>query len=191
MPAPPFDLQALWNVTVATLGGFAIGIERQWSGHAAGPRARFAGVRTFTLLGLVSGLSGWLWAAGLQGPAVIFLAGLGALVVAAYFAAARHDVEGTTEVAAFVVMAAGVLAGAGWRPVASAIIALTALLLVEKRQLHAWVRALDREELRAGTRFAVMATVILPLLPVGPFGDRKSTRLNSSHSDRSRMPSSA
>ena len=44
------------------------------------------------------------------------------------------------------------------------------LLLVEKKQLHGIVSKLDRAEIRAGARFAVMAAVILPLLPAGPFG---------------------
>jgi uncharacterized membrane protein (DUF4010 family) len=170
MPLPAFDQQALINVAIAALGGVAIGVERQWSGKAAGPRARFAGVRTFTLLGLVSGLIGWLWTVGAEGPAVVFLAGLGALVVVAYFSASRTDIDGTTEVAAFVVMVAGVLAGAGLRPLASAVAAVTVLLLVEKKRLHGWVQGLDREEVRAGARFAVMAAVVLPLLPAGPFG---------------------
>jgi uncharacterized membrane protein (DUF4010 family) len=165
-----FDLHALWSVAVALLGGLAIGIERQWSGHAAGPRARFAGVRTFSLLGLISGTAGWLWTAGIEGPATVVVACLGATIVVAYLSASRHDIDGTTEVAALVVVVAGVLAGAGFRPAASGMIAVTALLLVEKRRLHGWVGALDREELRAGARFAVMATVILPLLPTGPFG---------------------
>ena len=150
------------------VGGLSVGIERQWSGHAQGPRARFAGIRTFSMLGLVSGVSGWLWTLGLTGPAVIFLAGLAALVVVAYFSASRTDIDGTTEVAAFVVMVAGTLAGVGYPRLASGIIALTTLLLVEKTRLHRWVRALDRKEMRAGARFAVMAAVILPLLPAGP-----------------------
>lgn len=166
----PFDTNAFWNIVIALLGGLAVGIERQWSGHALGPRARFAGMRTFTLLGLVAGLSGWLWMAGLEGPAIVFLAGLGALVVVAYLSASRTDVDGTTEVAAFVVLAAGVLAGAGQRTVASAIVALTVLLLFEKKGLHRLVGKLDRVELQAGARFAVMAAVILPLLPEGPYG---------------------
>jgi uncharacterized membrane protein (DUF4010 family) len=161
---------AIWNIAIALLGGLAVGIERQWSGHALGPQARFAGMRTFTMLGLVAGLSGWLWVAGLQGPAIVFLAGLGALVVVAYLSASRKDVDGTTEVAAFVVLAAGVLAGSGQRTVASAIIAITVLLLFEKKGLHRLVGKLDRVELQAGARFAVMAAVILPLLPEGPYG---------------------
>jgi uncharacterized membrane protein (DUF4010 family) len=170
IPAVPFDVAALHGLLVAVLGGLAVGIERQWSGKAEGPQARFAGVRTFTLLALVAGLSGWLWAAGLRGPATVFLAGLGALVVVAYYAASRQDVDGTTEVAAFVVMVAAALAGMGLLRLASGIIAVTLLLLVEKRQLHSLVARLDREEIRAGARFAVMALVVLPLLPSGPYG---------------------
>lgn len=165
-----FDLDALWGLAVAVLCGMAVGIEREWSGKAAGPTARFAGLRTFTLLGLSAGLSGWLWIAGLEGPSTILLAGLGALVVAAYFAASRADVDGTTEVAAFVVLAAGVLAGAGHTRLAAGIVALTVLLLFEKTRLHGLVSKLDREELQAGVRFAVMAAVVLPILPAGPYG---------------------
>src|SRR5262245_24205800 len=165
-----FDLNTLISLAVAVVGGLGVGIEREWSGHATGPRARFAGVRTFTLLALASGLAGWLWISGVQGIAMILLAGLGGLIVGAYFAASRRDVDGTTEVAAFVVMAAGVLAGAGVTRVAAGILAVTFLLLVEKKRLHALVSKLDREEIRAAARFAVMATVILPLLPEGPYG---------------------
>lgn len=168
--APTFDGAAVTQIAIAVLGGLAVGIERQWSGKADGPSARFAGLRTFTLLGLTAGLSGWLWTAGLTGPAVVLLAGVGGLVVVAYLAASRRDIDGTTEVAAFVVLAAGVLAGSGYLQVASAIIALTLILLVEKRQLHSLVKRLDIVEIRGAARFLVMAAVILPLLPEGPYG---------------------
>jgi uncharacterized membrane protein (DUF4010 family) len=79
-------------------------------------------------------------------------------------------------VAAIVVLAAGTLAGSGMTRVASGIFALTALLLVEKHRLHRWVQALDGEDIRAGARFAVMAAVVLPLLPAGPFGPGDTIR---------------
>ena len=160
----------LLGVVIAALGGSAVGVERQWSGHAEGPRARFAGIRTFTMLGALAGLCGWLWKTGLMVPAAILFAGAVAIVAAAYAAASRQDVDATTEVAALVVLAAGLLAGTGAFRLASAIIALEALLLVEKSRLHALVRRIDDVELRAGVRFAVMACVILPLLPEGPYG---------------------
>ena len=158
------------GLLIAALGGTAVGIERQWSGHAEGPRARFAGVRTFTMIGGLGGLSGVLWTLGLTGPAVVVLSGTAALTVAAYVTASRHDVDGTTESAALVVSTAGLLAGLGSYRLASGIIAMTCLLLVEKSRLHSLVARIDDVALRAGVRFGVMALVVLPLLPAGPYG---------------------
>ncbi len=160
----------LITLVVATLGGTAIGLERQWSGHADGPTARFAGIRTFTMLGALAGLCGWLWAHGAPALAGVLLGGAVAFTLAAYVAASRRDVDGTTEAAALVVLASGVLAGLGEIRVSSGIIALLTLLLLEKSRLHAFVQRIDDAELRAGMRFGVMALVVLPLLPEGPYG---------------------
>jgi uncharacterized membrane protein (DUF4010 family) len=164
------ELRTVLCILIAALGGAAVGVERERSGHASGPGAHFAGVRTFTLLGGLAGTVGWLWTAGLHLPAAVLLAGETALVVAAYSAASRHNIDGTTEVAALIVLAAGVLAGTNHLGVSSGIIAVTALLLVEKSRLHALVASIEDAGLRAGFRFAVMAVVILPLLPQGPYG---------------------
>ena len=164
------ELASAAGVAAAALGGAAVGVEREWSGHASGPDARFAGVRTFTLLGGVGGLAGWLWSAHCELLAAVVLASAGALVVAAYAAASRRSVEGTTEVAALVVLAAGLMAGTDHLALASGVIALTDIILLEKSRLHAMVARLDDAELRAGARFAVMAVVILPVLPAGPYG---------------------
>ena len=88
------------------------------------------------MLGALAGLCGWLWKSGLAVPAAISC-GRRRDHGAAYDSASRHDVDGTTEVAALVVLAAGLLAGTGAVRLASAIIALEALLLVEKSRLHA------------------------------------------------------
>jgi uncharacterized membrane protein (DUF4010 family) len=157
---------------VAALGGLAVGTERQWSGHASGINARFGGLRTFTMMGLIAGLSGWWWTVGLGGLAVVLLACTALIVAFAYFSASRSDVDATTEIAAVVVLAAGVMAGAGQTTVASGVIALTVLLLVEKSRLHGLVDRIGEAELLAAARFAAMAAIILPLLPaeIGPFG---------------------
>jgi uncharacterized membrane protein (DUF4010 family) len=166
----PIEPQSVLGIAIAGLGGAAVGLEREWSGHASGPEAHFAGFRTFTLLGGLAGVAGWLWTLNFQPAAIVLLAGATALVVAAYVAASRRHVDGTTEVAALVVLAAGVLAGTGYLVLASALIAITTLLLIEKSRLHAIIARIDDAGLRAGVRFAVMAVVILPLLPRGPFG---------------------
>jgi uncharacterized membrane protein (DUF4010 family) len=158
------------GVIIATLGGAAVGVERERSGHARGPGARFAGVRTFTLLGGLAGVSGWLWGEGMPWLAVVLLAGAAALVVVAYQAVAVRDPDGTTEVAALVTLAAGVLGGLGHLAFSSAVVAVAALLLIEKSRVHAAVQRMDDMAVRAGIRFAVMAIVLLPLLPAGPYG---------------------
>ncbi|HSQ60534.1 MAG TPA: MgtC/SapB family protein [Acidobacteriota bacterium] len=165
-----FGFDGAVAIGVAALGGAAIGLERQWSGHAIGPRARIGGIRTFTLLGIAGGVAGWLWTQGAPSLAAAILLGAAALVVAGYAVASRSDPDGTTEVAALVVVAAGALAGTGQIRLASAIVAVSALLLIEKSRLHAAVSRLDDAGVRAGIRFAVMAIVILPLLPEGPYG---------------------
>ena len=158
------------RVLIAALGGAAVGLERQWSGHADGPAARFAGIRTFTMLGAIGGVSGVFWIAGVTAPAAILLSGAVAIVAAAYVVGSRQDIDGTTEAAALVVLAAGLLAGLGSVAPASGLIAILVLLLVEKSRLHSLVRRIDDVGLRSGVRFAVMALVVLPLLPEGPFG---------------------
>jgi uncharacterized membrane protein (DUF4010 family) len=164
------DAPSYVGIVVAALGGAAVGVERQRSGHATGSRARFGGVRTFTLLGGVAGLSGWLATLGFGGFAVVLAASALALIVVSYAAASRDEVDATTEVAALVVVGAGVAAGLGWLAIASGVIAVCTLLLVEKSRLHALVARIDNDELRAAARFGVMAIVILPLLPEGPYG---------------------
>jgi uncharacterized membrane protein (DUF4010 family) len=158
------------ELAIATLCGAAVGLERQWSGHAEGAHARFAGLRTFTILGAIGGCSGLLWTSGATALAAILFAGAMAIVVSAYLAGSRDDIDGTTEVAALVVLAAGVLTAVGFVRIASGGIALTTLLLIEKPRLHALARRLDDVGFRSGVRFAVMALVIMPLLPEGPFG---------------------
>ncbi len=158
------------GVVIAALGGAAVGLEREWSGHATGPNARFAGLRTFTLVGLLAGLGGWLWSNGLQFLTILLLSACAALIVAAYVAASRVEIDGTTEVAALVVLGAGVVAGMHELRLASATMAITTLLLAEKSKLHNFVKRIDDTSLRAAFRFAVMAVVILPILPSGPYG---------------------
>ena len=88
------ELASAAGIAAAALGGAAVGVEREWSGHASGLGARFAGVRTFTLLGGVGGLAGWLWSGHYELLAAVVLASAGALVVAAYIARDLWGVRG-------------------------------------------------------------------------------------------------
>lgn len=164
------------GILMGAVCGAVIGVEREWSGHASGPASHFAGIRTFTLLGGLAATAGLLWNQGLQTPALAILIGAIALIVAAYAAVSRRDTDGTTEVAALIVVTTGLLSGIGQWPLASGVIVVTALLLVEKSRLHSLVERISDVGLKAGFRFALMAVVILPLLPEGPYGPRGSIR---------------
>ncbi len=160
------------RLTVSGLIGLAIGVEREWSGHASGPRARFAGVRTFFLLGLLSGIAGLLADRDQVLLAAVLLAGPALLAVAAYVVASLEtgDRDGTTEAAALLVLATGGLAGMGQASIAAAIAVLAALALAEKSRVRELITRIGETELRAALHFAVLAIVVLPLLPAGPYG---------------------
>ena len=176
---PPLSDSIVARLAVAALAGLAVGLEREWSGHATGPTPRFAGLRTFFLLGTLGGVAGWLASSESVGALAIGVALLiagAALVVSAYFLTARpggQAVEATTEVAALSVLALGALAGFGYLVVASGSAAVIVLALSEKKRLRAAVSRIGEAELRAALQFAVLALVILPLLPnetYGPLG---------------------
>ena len=167
------ELDLVVRLGIAALAGLAVGVEREWSGHATGPHARFAGVRTFFLLGLISGIAGWLLETGQPVPAVAIMAIAGALIVAAYVIAASRSVDaidGTTEAAAILVLGMGLLAGAGYLRIASGAAAVVVLALGEKDTIRSFIGRIGQAEMRAALQFAVLALVVLPLLPAGPFG---------------------
>jgi hypothetical protein len=113
---PTPTLVTAMNLSGAALAGLAVGVEREWSGHASGPTGRFAGVRTFLLLGILGGLAGWAIRGALVPVAVTLLAGGAAFTIAAYVSATHRPgaaLDGTTEVAALVVLALGTVSGLG------------------------------------------------------------------------------
>ncbi len=173
LPEATPALDAAARLSIAALVGLAVGTEREWSGHASGPQARFAGMRTFLLLGMLGGSAGlcFWWSYAVAGG--VLLAAGAVFVALAYAMAVRRpdsDLDGTTEGAALVVLALGVLSGLGQMGLAAGAVAVVLLVLGEKERLHWVVRKIGEREMRATLQFAVLALVVLPLLPTGPFG---------------------
>jgi len=162
--------ETLIRLAVAALGGLAVGVEREWSARKEGDSTRFGGVRTFLLLGLLGGLAPVVATLDPRAGLVVLAGGVAVVAVAYLVSAWRGTIDATTEVAGVVVVAAGALAGAGHFAVASAVFAGTALVLIEKSRMHAAVARIQTAELEAAARFAVLALVVLPLLPVEPWG---------------------
>ena len=166
------EITAAVRVAIAALTGLGVGLEREWSGHTTGPQARFAGLRTFLMLGLLGGCAGLFLDEGHELVAAAIAAGGIAFGVAAYVMAVGRpgaEPDGTTEAAAILAVALGLLAGSGSIVLAAGAGSAVVLALNEKARLHAAVRHVHEEELRAALQFSVLALVVLPLLPDGPF----------------------
>ncbi|MES2125232.1 MAG: MgtC/SapB family protein [Gemmatimonadota bacterium] len=167
---PPLTL--VEYLAVAALIGLAVGTEREWSGPTAGPERRFAGLRTFLLLGILGGVAGLLIGGGATVPGSVLLAGGVAFNVVAYSRAVhttQSPRDGTTEAAGLVVLALATLAGLGYLLIAAGAGAVVVFALGEKQRLHWLVRRIGQEEMHAALQFLVLALVILPLLPTGPY----------------------
>lgn len=160
------------RLAIAALIGLAAGVEREWSGPASGPKRRFAGLRTFLMFGLLGGTAGLLLASNEGLSAAVLLAGGACFIIAAYVMAVRRPeqpLDGTTEGAGLVVLGLGVLAGLGHLGLATGSIAVVVFALGEKKRLHWLVRRIGQTEMHATLQFLVLALVILPLLPTGPY----------------------
>jgi uncharacterized membrane protein (DUF4010 family) len=167
------DLPLALDLLVSALVGLAVGVEREWSGHTTGPDGRFAGIRTFTLLGVIGGFGGWFFRDGQPALGAVIIGGGVLFPISAYAATLRRPgttTDGTTEVAAILVVAMGAAAALGHRTLASAAAVLCVLLLAEKSTFQNMLQKVAAHELRAALQFAVLALVILPLLPAGAYG---------------------
>ncbi len=167
------DLTLAFDLLVATLVGLAVGTERELSGHTHGPDGRFGGIRTFALLGAIGGFAGWFLRTDQHLAGALVMAGSLAFVVAAYVMAMLRpgtSSDSTTEVVAILVVALGVASGLGFRAAASGAAAVTVLLLAEKSRFQRALTRVAPNEMRAAFHFAVLALVILPLIPGGAFG---------------------
>ena len=168
-----FDQRQVTGMMLALALGLLVGIQRQWSQRKLPGGTRFAGVRTFGLLGLAGGIAGLLYQSA-AGPAVVLLGAAAALVVIGYRRSstdAKH-ISGTASVVGLITLAGGFLAGWGERLIATAIVVAMVLLLAMRSSLHRWIDRLNEREVLAIARFAVIAMVILPLLPdrgMGPY----------------------
>ncbi|OTF06199.1 MgtC/SapB family protein [Halorubrum sp. SD612] len=147
------------KLVLATALGMFLGLEREWS-------QKSAGIRTFALVSLAAAVFSLVDEPGL-------LVGGGVLVVAsAVLLAVRSFVEPevdglslTTSASMFVAYGVGVLVAAGLFIESVTVAVLSSLLLVLKRELHAFAWGLSRQEVRSAVEFTILAFVVFPLLP--------------------------
>ncbi|MDE2436771.1 MAG: DUF4010 domain-containing protein [Sphingomonadales bacterium] len=161
----------LAGIGLALALGLLVGLQRGWVLRAEPAGSRFAGIRTYGLIGLAGGIGGTLQ--GNAAPlATVLVAGTAALVLLGYWRSTQRSpaISGTASLVGLVTLAAGYLSGIGSFAVASAVTGVTVLVLSLRKPLHHLLHHLDEQEIAAIARFALIALVILPLLPDVPYG---------------------
>lgn len=147
--------------------GFVIGLERGWKERDEGEGHRAAGLRTFSLIGLLGGIFGIL---SLEGDRILIAAGFvtTSAVLAAFIWRENQregDYSATTLVAALLTFMLGALAVLGDMAITAGAGVITVGLLAYKSQLHGFLARLTWTELRSGLLLAAMTFIALPLLP--------------------------
>jgi uncharacterized membrane protein (DUF4010 family) len=147
--------------------GFLIGLERGWHERDEKEGQRTAGLRTFTLIGLMGGIFGALS----QGENLILLA-VGFVTTGVTVGAfmwregqQKKDLSVTSLVAAMLTFLLGAYAVLGDLQVAAGAGVATVILLAHKQVLHEWLTRISWPELRSGLLLAAMTFMLLPLLP--------------------------
>lgn len=166
-----FYWQAL-NVATALACGLLIGIERGFDLRDLTPGTRVAGVRTFALVGLVSGLAGLAARLGQSLAAGAILGGAAAVLAIGYAhrPGLAQKPDATTPMAAVATLALGFMAGIGQSGFAIAGATIVTLILALKSELHGFLDKLDEDDVKALARYAVIAGAVLPFLPNGHYG---------------------
>lgn len=147
--------------------GLLVGFQREKT------KRELAGLRTFPLITVWGALSGslvpamgaWVVAASILALAALIVVGNIHLIQQK-----KPDAGLTTEVAMLVMFLVGVWLAVGPRELAVAIGGGVAVLLQAKEFFANAIERLDRDDLTAIMRFALIALVILPILPNERFG---------------------
>ncbi len=143
--------ELLQRLTAALAIGALIGIERGWKQRSDEPGSRAAGLRTFTLAGLLGGIAAVvgtnLGAAAFAAIAIAFSALFGAFQWRE--TRADEDFSATSTVAGLLTFALGGLAGLGYLHEAAAAAVAAVCILAFKQSHHAWLGGLTWPEIRS------------------------------------------
>jgi len=166
------QLELFLDLGLALAIGLLIGVERGWKTREAEEGGRFAGLRTFGLIGLLGGV--WGLIAREVDPVLLGFALLGftGLMGLGYYLGVQRDRDYgfTTEAAALVAFALGALVQLGHPAAAAAMAVVTVTLLSFKVVVHGWLRRLEPQELHATLQLLLISVVLLPILPDRGYG---------------------
>jgi uncharacterized membrane protein (DUF4010 family) len=166
------EIEIVVHLLTSLAIGLLIGIERGWSGKKEEEGDRVAGIRTFSLIGLLGGI--WAVLAGFVGMWIlgVAFAAVAAMAVASYIVEAgrHHDIGTTTAYTKILTFTLGAWAAFGYHLLALGATALVVALLGLKPVLHKWIRGIETKEIYAGIKLLIISVVLLPLLPNQGYG---------------------
>lgn len=158
----------VFNFVIALFIGALLGLEREHHQQAT-KVIRFAGIRTFTIISLFGALLGYVSKEIVGGYtfSIVGLVIIAILSLVSYFVGylKYKDTTATTEVAAIFCYILGMLTTIGFVEVAIMLGIVVAALLTFKEKIHGVISNVKSNELFAIVEFAILALVILPLLP--------------------------
>jgi len=166
------NYEVILQLLAAFAVGLLIGIERGWSGREEDEGDRVAGLRTFSLIGLLGGV--WAQLASIIEPWILGVAffAVVAMIIASHVIGTKEtqDIGVTTEFAMMLTFSLGAWAAFGYYVYAFAATALAVTMLGIKPILHQWVSSIKTEELYSGIKLLIISLVLLPLLPNQSYG---------------------
>lgn len=169
------DFEPWWRFGLALLIGALIGLEREFFQQKR-ESPNFAGIRTFSLIALMGAVSAFLVADFGNIAVILTLSGLILLISVGYLGTIyiKKMVTGiTTEITAILTFLFGVLVMSDHSIFAIVLAVLVTLILAFKGSLHGFVRNMSTEDIFVALKFALVAAVILPVLPnrtIDPWG---------------------
>ncbi|MGA9140696.1 MAG: MgtC/SapB family protein [Methanocella sp.] len=177
-------LDPLWKLLLALAIGLMVGFEREIAQEKM-TNVKFAGLRTFGLSGLIGGVAAYLASNSIGTPAGTalminpygyFILGVALLAIMTLLGLAYYRSTGiqqhlgfTTEISVILTFLMGALAF--FDPGVVIILAVvTTIILAFKQQLHEFTHKIPKEEFYDSLLFALIAIVILPILPNHDYG---------------------
>lgn len=164
--------QILKNLLAAFAVGILVGLERGWSDRKEEEGLRIAGVRTFSLVGILGGV--WAILSVEMGEWMLFAA----FIVIAILVVVGHAVDAsqsgdlgtTTAFSLLLTFSLAAWAALGYYIPALVTTVVVVAMLGMKSVLHRALEKVNTEEAYAGLKLLIISVIFLPLLPNEGFG---------------------
>jgi uncharacterized membrane protein (DUF4010 family) len=185
------DFEIFQRFALAIAIGLLAGVERHWRERYDPDGSRMAGIRTYSLIGMMGGSAAMIDLALLQRFPAVAVPGLVTGLLALPFiigfawfsvreAARQGNVSATSFITGPVVYALAAVAIFGETHIAAAGGVALVGILASREALHSFLQKISWLELRSAIVLLGMTFIILPLLPekpIGPFGGFSPQRI--------------